>query len=633
MKSTRVVGSGVVVFAIGLIVAGFIYAYAQSSVAGQTAAASTARGGAASDRLEVEAEIARTDLPGRMEAALGDAFAGAWFEGTTAQLHVGVTSSEDRETVEAVAARAGLADNVTETSVQATWAQLQAAQESWSRRLADLFARTEVATSLRPQFNALEVELGSAVPAQERSDLEQKAAGGDVTVLVTASQHRHLDIERDAQCGAFAEDKAFCNPTIVGGVSIQDETPKNQCTAGPTVFLQDHMKPTETYLLTAGHCIDKKEGGEGIGTKWFGWPKGSKGEKAEREEIGKAVDYINGAEGDVGVIKVENSYWLKAGFTPVVPGTAIWTGAESEPNVVTTESVPTVGLEVCMSGQSSGTSCGEVKKVELESGLLKGLVEVAAARKKGDSGAPWYKKLAPGTVMGTHVGWNSGTGFAVFGALESEFKELPTKLQLLTESTQERHAFKFESESVPVTLTGNNDAANVVVKTTVGTMECKKATYTGSQTEKAKVEIELTPSYSECTASGGFTATVDMNECKYRFTVTKVESFTKREGSVDIICPAGKEITITVKAGEVTKCTIHVPALSNMRTVTYTNVGAGATREITIDVNITKFAYVHTAGSGIGACTTGSGEDGTMEAKISITAEKAGGEHVGFFSP
>jgi hypothetical protein len=624
-------GAPVIAAAICLALAALAYAYVQSSVGSQTAAASTV-GEAARERLEVEAEIERTDLPGEIQAALGGDFAGVWFDRRSTQLHAGVISPGDAEIVEAVAAQAGVDDHVTATPVDSTWAQLQAAQESWGRRLADLFARTEAVTSLRPQSNALAVELGAAVSGPERSALEQKAARDDVRVLVTAKQRRHFTIERDAQCGAWAEDKAFCDPTIVGGVTIQDEKPTGKCTAGPTVFLQDHTKPTETYILTAGHCIDKNEGGEGIGGKWFGWPKGSKGEAGERKEIGKAVDYINSTAGDVGVIKVENTYWTKAGFTPVVPGTAIWTAAESEPNVVTAEAVPTVGLEACMSGQSSGTSCGEVKVVELESGTLKGYVEVAAGRKKGDSGATWYKKLAPGTVLGTHVGVNTGTGRAVFGALESEFKELPTKLQLLTESNQERHAFKFEAEAVPATLTGKGDGSSAVIKTTAGVIECKEVTYTGSQTEKDKVEFELAPTFSGCTSSG-LTATIDVNECKYRFTVTKIESFTKKEGSMDLVCPPGKEITATVKSGEVTKCTIHVPPLSNLRTVTYTNVGTGATREITIDVNFEKLAYVHTAGTGIGACTTGAAENGTLEAKILVTAENGAGAHVGFYSP
>lgn len=627
MKSIRVGGARIVLVAIGLVIAALAYAYAQNSVGDQAAAASTTRE-AFQERLEVEAEIARTGLIGKTKEALGQSFAGVWFEREAKQLHFGVISPAAGEDVEAVAGRAGLADRVAETPVDSTWEQLQAAQDRWSRRLTDLFAHAEVATGLRARDNAVTVTLGSAVPAAERAELEREAEADSVEVTIAIAPGQHLRLERDKRCRAFEEKKAYCDPTIVAGVRLENQKAEG-CTAGPAAFPQDHMAPTDTYILTAGHCIDPEEGGEGIGGKWYAYPKGATKEE-DRILVGKAVDFINGKKGDVGVVKVENPEWMTEGFTPVHPAVALWTEVESEPKVVTAEQEVGEGLESCMSGQSSGTSCGVILETEVEFLGSEGLVEVEAGRKGGDSGAPWYNKGIPAIMEGTHVGGTPTKAY--FEPIATAFKELTPKLQLLTESTQVRHAFKFETESAPVTLTGKQHAGKVLIKTTAGTMECNEVTYTGSQTLKAKVDFELTPSYTGCTSSG-LAASVDMNECKYRFTATKIENFTKREGSVDIVCPAGKEITITVAAGEVKKCTIHVPALSNLRTVTYTNVGAGATREITIDVNITKFAYAHTAGTGIGACTTGAAENGTMETSISVTAEKAGGEHVGFFSP
>lgn len=627
MKSTRIVGSGVVVGAIVLTIAALAYANAQGSVAGQ-AAASTPRGAAVGSRLEVEAEIAQTGLLGRVEAALGDAFAGVWFEGATRQLHVGVISAAARQKVEAVATEVGLSGHTTATPVDSTWAQLQAAQEAWSRRLADLLARAEVSTALRARYNAVEVVLGSAVPSAERADLEREAAASGVDVSIAAAPGQYLRLQHDVgRCRAFEEKKAYCDPTIVAGVRLENQKAEG-CTAGPAAFPQDHTVPTDTYILTAGHCIDPKEGGEGNGGKWYAYPKAATKE-ADRIEVGKAVDFINGEKGDVGFVKVENTKWMQAGFTPVDPTVAQWTGAESEPVAVTAQQEPAEGLESCMSGQSSGTSCGEILKLGVEFLGSKGLVEVEASRKGGDSGAPWYSKGSPSIMEGTHVGGNATKAY--FEPLATTFKELSPKLQLLTENNKVRHAFKFEAEAVPATLTGKLDGS-LVVKTTAGVMECKESSFTGSQTEKAKVEFELTPTYAGCTALG-LTGTVDMNECKYRFTATKIEALTKREGSMDIICPAGKEITITATAGEVNKCTIHVPPQSGLRTITYTNVGAGAAREITIDVNLTTIAYAHTAGTGIGKCTTGAAENGTMETTISVKAEDAGGKQVGFFSP
>jgi hypothetical protein len=608
MNSIRVSGARVAVASIGLLVALFVHYGAQGSAASQ-------------DTAGAEASIVRAGLVGDVEAALGSAFAGVWFEPSTAQLHVGTVSPASRRLVEAVAGRVGLASSVTESRVRSTWNQLIAAQQRLSGRLADLFASAEAATALRPELNSVEVELGSAVSPARRASLERAARATGVDVLFTTAPGPHIGIHRDARCNKFEEDKAYCDPTIVAGVRIEA---KKVCTGGPAVMPQDHTKPTDTYILTAGHCIDEEEGGGGVGEKWFAFNK-----KGEKKEVGKAVEFLNGEAADVGVIKVDNpGYWAKEGFTPVDPAIAAWNEEEPEPKAVKGQEAPAVGTKVCMSGQSTGTSCGKILKLNVEAAGTAGLVEVEATRAGGDSGAPWYLESAVGTVEGTHVGFKGEN--AVFEPIATSFEKLTTKLKLLTETNKVRHAFKFEAEAVPATLTGKLHAGKALILTTAGGLECNEASFTGSQAAKEVVEIELSPTYAGCTFLG-MPATVDVNGCKYRFTVTKIEAG-KREGSMDIVCGGANEITITATMGGVTKCTIHIPPQNDLRPVTYTNIGTGATREITIDVNVGALKYTHTAGTGAGACTSGSAENGVLAGAISITAEKAGGEHVGFFT-
>src|SRR3954471_24580500 len=80
-----------------------------------------------SQASDVELGVSRPGIVSKLEAGLGDAFGGVWFDQFTAQLHVGVTSPVSREKAEGIATRADMAANVSENPVRSTWAQLEAA--------------------------------------------------------------------------------------------------------------------------------------------------------------------------------------------------------------------------------------------------------------------------------------------------------------------------------------------------------------------------------------------------------------------------------------------------------------------------------------------------------------------------
>src|SRR6476659_6861388 len=100
------------------------------------------------------------------------------------------------------------------------------------------------------------------------------------------------------------------------------------------------------------------------------------------------------------------------------------------------------------------------------------------------------------------------------------------------------------AEKYPATLTGNIDidegAALPKLVTTTGSFECKvqnlHATLT-SATVPSPTDITATPTFKECTCIG-VACTFDVNECVY--TLTNTAPLTSK---VDIVCPAGKEIT------------------------------------------------------------------------------------------
>jgi hypothetical protein len=126
--------------------------------------------------LDVQAKVANASLPGRLEGAMGDGYAGAWFENGLAQLYVGMTSRAGQAAAEAVVAQAGLAGVVTIVPVRSTMAQLFAAQNQWNGKLADLVARGAVQTGIQPQYQrgVCSVGLGGVRVAARRLETRSR---------------------------------------------------------------------------------------------------------------------------------------------------------------------------------------------------------------------------------------------------------------------------------------------------------------------------------------------------------------------------------------------------------------------------------------------------------------------------
>lgn len=603
MKSVGIHWQRAIVVALGLLIMLLAYADARSSAAARAkplraASAPVAR---TPQAAAAEAAITRTDIAARLEATLGSAFGGVWFEPATAQLHVGVTSPAAREAAEAVAADVGLVGTVTETSVQSTWAQLQAAQDRWDARLAGLLENGEASTSVSPDGNAVEIDLAKPVAAAQRATLERAAADDSVRVRILDTPYAHIGVRTQARCKKFASGEAFCDPTLVAGVTFDgtknEEGERETCTAGPTVLPRERTKlaeATKTYVLTAGHCI---EDGGGVGKKWFAYNK--KGEKEGENEVGPAVAFLN-SETDVGVVEVNTGFWaLAKNFIPVVPTIAPWDQEEPEPFAVIAQRNPVKNTKSCISGQKAEISCGEIvtldQTIEVEEVVIKNLVEVKGAETfGGDSGGPWFaekefKEEKPaGYVEGTHVGEKGATENPVFEPLSVSLPELKKlkglDLELLTKSNEKRHPFKFRAEAAPTVLTGKQHLGATVLPFDAGFLSCAETTYAGEMTEAETIEMDLTPTYAGCEFAG-MKATVDVNGCKYRLTPFAKEG-ANFEGSVDVVCPEGNKIEVTGSG-----CTITIGPQQERRTATYTNVGAGATREITVDFNLAGLTY------------------------------------------
>ncbi len=360
----------------------------------------TARGmslEAAQRAIAVQGRLERSGVAEAVEAALGKSYGGEWFDPDAAQLHVGVAASGPHRAAEAAIAKAGLADDVRLTPVVSSWATLQAAHRRWDRRLRRLFAREQVKTGLSAQLNAVRITLGSSVPEAERLAIEQAASQASVRTIVTTAREPTVGgvpAEAKTECGAFVTEAAYCNKTITSGVTILDEAKKPECTAGPLAIPE--ANPKETYLLTAGHCIEKEK--ESWSSEYI--------KAGELHEIGKVGTFVWAFGGDYAEIPIENEAWKEPGNTPVFAVTAQWKPNEKRSYGVIREGKVAEKMATCHDGQRSGGSCGTIINPEttvIYSGVeVSKLVEVEGETlkiKKGDSGGPFFFEEANKEVL------------------------------------------------------------------------------------------------------------------------------------------------------------------------------------------------------------------------------------------
>ena len=189
-------------------------------------------------------------------------------------------------------------------------------------------------------------------------------------------------------------------------------------------------------------------------------------------------------------------------------------------------------------------------------------------------------------------------------------------------------AAELTAEKYPTTLTGKNTGgASDLFTTTAGNISCKSLSYHGT-ISGATTTVASSPTYGECTAFG-FPATIDVNGCIWIFRITLSLTI-----HVDLSCVFGKEVTVTAIAAGTTKCTVHLKSQTDIEgTATFTAIGSGTTREISISSELKGIDYSHTKGTGLGACAEGSGTTGTANSKATATGEEESSpfNHIGIF--
>jgi hypothetical protein len=181
-------------------------------------------------------------------------------------------------------------------------------------------------------------------------------------------------------------------------------------------------------------------------------------------------------------------------------------------------------------------------------------------------------------------------------------------------------ATEFHAEKAPVTLTGSQHAGEDVFTTDAGNVSCENASYAGSQATATALTSSAVATYTGCHATFGLNASIDVNGCQYIF-----HADTKK---VDISCAAGKVIAVTAPG-----CEITVGSQTGLSSATFTNVGAGTTREITIDVGLAGIKYEEHNKGFFPTCkfNTVATTNGTYNGAALVTGENSEGKHVGIW--
>ena len=188
----------------------------------------------------------------------------------------------------------------------------------------------------------------------------------------------------------------------------------------------------------------------------------------------------------------------------------------------------------------------------------------------------------------------------------------------------------FTTEAVNVTVTGAQEGTDVM-KVHGGEVKCTTVKYSASVTSTSSSQVTASPTFSGCTFAG-LAGTINMNGCDYLLKVnTEAGNTTLTQ---DVVCPSGKEITITAPSVGTAKCIIHIPAQTGLGPASAANVGAGTTREVTITAAVTNMKYSQTAGTAeTGNCATADNTTGgTYTGKALLTGENfSGTTHIGIF--
>ncbi|MGC2374565.1 MAG: hypothetical protein WA484_11900 [Solirubrobacteraceae bacterium] len=247
---------------------------------------------------------------------------------------------------------------------------------------------------------------GGSVPASSEEELK----GGKTYYWQAHYGGDSKDAESTSPCTEILNVKAvlcmfpFCEPSITPAVKVAIPVGNiiKECTAGPIMQMG-----TESFLLTAGHCLGRAS--TGTQTIEQKMESATPSEPTVQREIGLTVtfNFNNTKKYDTAEVKIEAPITTWA----LSPTLVEW-GMTTIVTPVVGEAENAVGELTCISGATSRLQCGRVLRVGVTNAGVENLNETSVRSVSGDSGAPEFVQTNGDVkIQGTQV---SGEGADYF---------------------------------------------------------------------------------------------------------------------------------------------------------------------------------------------------------------------------
>ncbi|WP_419702958.1 S1 family peptidase [Promicromonospora sp. NFX87] len=328
---------------------------------------------------------AAIELHDRLAVEDAEHFGGLWIDQAEGgQVKIGVVGSTS-ETQEAVDA-AGISEATTIVPVQNTWAQL-------TEDLAELEDATK-------QISYLSGQAGPVAGIATRPSENRNVLYAPDTVLAVRSASTVVQSLQESLGSRLTVDSSIdattihneacmlsprtCDAPLRGGINFHTvNTSGGDCS---TAFNARSVSDGNWYMMTAGHC--------GYVDHVFDVYQPKTG---MYHRVGHMHNRNDSNNDDWGIVTINNvSGWAPRNWVRV------YDSADTVPNesytITATETSP-VGTRVCLSGRTTGTSCGDV--VELNLGGTGGWARAHYCHGPGDSGGAIYSNHK---ARGIHTG-------------------------------------------------------------------------------------------------------------------------------------------------------------------------------------------------------------------------------------
>ncbi len=188
----------------------------------------------------------------------------------------------------------------------------------------------------------------------------------------------------------------------------------------------------------------------------------------------------------------------------------------------------------------------------------------------------------------------------------------------------------------PFWLHGNDEPETTTPLTAFGgSTECEVATYRGGKVASTSgghhvalpsgsSDFTVSPAYSGCLGNGVVPTTITMNGCDYVVHVEKTIETHLYATTVELVCPAGKEVTIDFwltherhTTNPIPDCEIHVPSQKGLVGATLRDQTNG---HITLGGTAEKITMTRTVSPCWPLTTT---KEGKLDLAVTITGENA----------